>query len=101
MPFKFDDWETHMVPGVAVTDVGAATLVAVTDCDFEAEAVQPNAEMAVSVKVTELPAEGEELYDAVFGVEPLLFVNVPPTPPSDQTADTPEPEKEPPNDPVD
>src|SRR5664280_497006 len=50
----------------------------------------------VSVKVTDAGAAAAAVYVVVFGVAPPLFVNEPPAPPSDHTADVAPPPNDPP-----
>lgn len=74
-------------------NVGVATEV-VTVNDFDAVDV-PQAAVAVSVNVTDVADVADAVYVAVLGVEPPLFANEPPAPPSSQTAEV----APPPNDP--
>ena len=61
-----------------------------------AEVVLHKPPAVVKVKVTDAGADDEAVYVVVPGVVPLLFVNVPPAPPSVQTAEVAPPPNEPP-----
>jgi hypothetical protein len=61
-----------------------------------AEVVPHDPPAVVSVSVTEAGAAAAAVYVVVFGVAPPLFVNEPPAPPSDHTADVAPPPNDPP-----
>src|SRR5664280_1595214 len=61
-----------------------------------AEVIPHKPPAVVSVNVTDAGAAAAAVYVVVFGVNPPLFVNEPPAPPSDHTADVALPPYEPP-----
>jgi hypothetical protein len=82
---------------MAVTDPPAFTVgFGFTVNDLFADVVPHEPPLVVSVSVTGVPDDAEAVYVVVDGVEPELFVNEPPAPPSDHTAAVAPPPNEPP-----
>jgi hypothetical protein len=84
-------WQIAAVAEPALT-VGLGLTVKI----LLAEVVPHEPPEVVNVSVTEPGADADAVYVVVPGVEPLLFVKVPPAPPSDQTAEVAPPPNEPP-----
>jgi hypothetical protein len=83
----------HTAAGLVITRLG----LGLTVNNLVAKVVPHDPPPVVSVNVTDEGAAAAAVYVVILGVAPPLFVNDPPAPPSDHTAEVALPPKDPPN----